>query len=90
MRRKIIDPFLSILPTLDLHGVDRMYAKYKTNEFIKENIKLGNKKILIIHGIGQGIVKKAVHESLKCNKEVESFYIDNINVGATVVNIRIT
>ena len=42
MRRKIIDPFLSILPTLDLHGVDRMYAKYKTNEFIKENIRIYN------------------------------------------------
>lgn len=88
MKKKIIDPFLEILPNLDLHGVDRMYAIYKTNEFIEENIKLKNKKILIIHGRGTGIIRKTVHETLKKNKKVEEYYLDNINIGATIVVIK--
>lgn len=88
MKNKIINPFLYNLPTLDLHGMDRIYAKYKTNEFIFENLKLGNKKIIIVHGIGEGILKRSVHEQLKINKNVKDFYLDGMNIGQTIVILK--
>ena len=48
----------SSAPSLDLHGIDREYAKILTREFIDDNYKLRNDTIVIIHGIGTGIVKK--------------------------------
>lgn len=83
--KKYINPFYKDLPVLDLHGVDRMYAIVRTNEFIQDNLKLGNKKLIIIHGIGLGIVKKSVHDSLKNNKKVKEYYLDNMNIGETIV-----
>ena len=56
-------------PSLDLHGIDREYAKILTREFIDDNYKLKNDTAIIIHGIGTGIVKRAVHEELKHNNE---------------------
>lgn len=86
--KRYINPFVKYLPVLDLHGVDRIYAKVKTNEFIEDNLKLGNKKLVIIHGIGLGIVKKSVHDYLKNNKYVKEFYLDNMNIGETIVFLK--
>lgn len=87
--RKIIDPFTVNLPSIDLHGYDRVLTKIKVNEFINDSIKLRNKQILIIHGIGEGILREEVFKTLKSNKNVESFNINGINVGATIVNLKI-
>lgn len=87
--RKIIDPFTDLLPSIDLHGFDRVLARIKTNEFINDNVKLRNKKIVIIHGIGQGIVKDEVFKTLKENKNVESFKLNAMNIGCTIVNLKI-
>ncbi|MBQ3435799.1 MAG: Smr/MutS family protein [Bacilli bacterium] len=76
------------LPKLDLHGLDRDYARILLREFIEDNRKLGNKTIEIIHGKGKGILKRAVHEELKINKLVESYKLDNFNDGCTVVILK--
>ena len=68
----------SSAPSLDLHGIDREYAKILTREFIDDNYKLRNDTIVIIHGIGTGIVKKAVHEELKYNKKIKEYKQDNL------------
>ena len=88
MKKEFINPFTYNLPTLDLHGVDRFYAKLKTNEFISDNYKLNNKKIIIIHGIGKGIIKESVHEELKRNKIVKKYYFDNLNIGQTLIELQ--
>ena len=77
-----------IYPSLDLHGEYSFSAKILTKEFINDNIVLKNKKICIIHGIGQGIVKKSVHEVLKEDKRVKRFYVDFMNTGCTIVEIK--
>ena len=87
--KRIIDPFIDFLPSIDLHGYDRVLARIKTNEFINDNIKLKNKKIVIIHGIGQGIVKDEVFKTLKSNKNVESYKLNAMNIGCTIVNLKI-
>ena len=77
----------SNLPSLDLHGIDRDYAKILINDFIKDNYNIKNTKVIIIHGIGTGIIRKTTQEVLKNNKLVEKYKIDNFNPGMTVVNI---
>lgn len=76
------------LPKLDLHGLDRDYARILLREFIEDNRKLGNKTIEIIHGKGKGILKRTVHEELKINKLVESYKLDNFNDGCTIVILK--
>ena len=85
---QVFNIFLDQLPKIDLHGFDRQSAALATNDFINESILLNNKKILIIHGIGSGIVKEAVHKTLKYNKNVLSYHVDSDNIGCTVIFLK--
>ena len=42
-----------------------------------------------IHGRGEGILKKQVHEILKKHPKVLNYYIDGMNLGATMVELKI-
>lgn len=79
----------SNLPSIDLHGIDRDYSKILVKDFIEDQIKLKEDKIIIIHGVGKGIVKKAVYGELKYNKYVKSYKLDNFNSGCTIVELKI-
>ncbi len=81
--------FIDSLPTLDLHGFDRDYARIKIDEFVKDNYKMGNRNIVIIHGIGSGLIRRIVHETLAKNKVVIDYKIFPGNVGCTIVEIDI-
>lgn len=85
--RRINDPFLSLYNIIDLHGLDKESALFKVNEFITDNIKLGNYNIIIIHGKGTGILRRSVHEYLKKDKRVLEYKIDNFNDGETIVKL---
>ena len=76
------------LPQLDLHGLDRDYSRILINEFIEDNYNLHNKTVLIIHGNGTGILKKTTQETLKHNKYVLSYKLDNFNTGTTIVELK--
>lgn len=84
----MIKPY-NYLPSLDLHGIDSEYAKILINDFINDNYKLKEKRVIIIHGNGQGIIKKATQTILKNNKLVKEFKIDNFNNGMTIVDLDI-
>lgn len=86
---KVNNIFLDIYPKIDLHGVDRDMARVMTHDFILENIKLGNDKIVIIHGKGSGIVKTSVYSELTRNKAVLWYKSDNFNAGATIVCLKL-
>ncbi len=81
--------FYSNIPSIDLHGETRDSARVLVMEFINDNIKLKNEKVLIIHGIGSGALKNEVHKNLKINKKVKSYKLDNFNNGCTVVELNI-
>lgn len=81
-------PLYNNLPTIDLHGEDRKTAEILVKQFITDNVKLKNNKIVIIHGIGTGILKKEVHSLLKKDKRVDKFYINFFNIGCTIVEIK--
>lgn len=84
----VYDIFLDRLPKIDLHGLDRDSARLMVNDFIEEALIMGYDEIVIIHGIGGGIVKRAVHDVLKCNKNVLSYHVDGGNIGCTVVKVK--
>ncbi len=82
------DVFINDLPTLDLHGEMRITARILVNEFINDNYFLGNKKVIIIHGIGKGALKEETHKVLYKNKNVDSFHLNHYNSGCTLVYIK--
>lgn len=79
--------YSKIYPSLDLHGEYQFSAKYLTEEFINDNIQLKNYMLCIIHGIGDGLVKKAVYEFLKTDKRVKKYKQDIFNPGCTIVEL---
>lgn len=80
--------FIDNLPTVDLHGYDRDSALLLVSDFIRDNIKLKNDIIVIVHGNGSGILKNAVHMYLRNNKNVLEFKTFYFNQGATIVALK--
>ena len=75
-------------PRLDLHGEQSALVFALVNEFINDNRKLGNKEIVIIHGKSTNILTKEVHKVLKENKLVNKFYLNNWNIGETIIILK--
>ena len=71
-----------------MHGLDALTALINVNEFINDNIKLKKYDIIIVHGKGTGVLKKAVHEYLRKDKRVEKYEIDIYNDGVTIVKLK--
>ncbi len=84
---KYNDPFLAILPSLDVHGEFEDTVMTYVNAFIQEQYKLGKKKIVVVHGKGEGILKNKIHESLRANKLVKRYYLYNFNIGCTIIEL---
>lgn len=76
------------LPTIDLHGYDRDYARIVINDFVYDNYVMKKERIIIIHGNGMNILKKTCQETLKKNKYVLDYKIDNFNSGMTIVTLN--
>lgn len=80
---------LDNLPTLDLHGEYTESAIILTDEFINDNIILKNEKIIVVHGLGEDILRKNIHLFLSHNKKVKEFKRDFFNPGATIITLNI-
>lgn len=80
--------FLDSYPKLDLHGYEREIARVAINDFINDNQKMGKEIIVIVHGIGQGILKEQTINTLNKNKEVIDFQTGYFNHGCTVAQIK--
>ena len=80
---------INSLPTLDLHGEYRDSAIILTKEFINDNIILKNEYVCVVHGIGEDILRKSIHEYLKHEKKVSEFKRDFFNPGCTVIKLKI-
>lgn len=85
---KPIDPFLTILPHLDVHGYTEDTVMTVVNEFINDNYKLKNKKIVVVHGKGAGILKNKIHRCLRRNKLVKNYYLYISNIGCTIIELN--
>ncbi len=81
--------FVDNLPKLDLHGFDRETARVIVLDFIKDNIKMKNEIINIVHGHGSGILKDTVHDTLRKNRNVIEFKTVSNNEAMTIVKRKI-
>jgi len=89
MKNKIIEnPFLYNVPTIDLHGDSSDIARVRILDFISDNIKMKNEKILIIHGIGNGILRKMTKSTLQNDKRVLEYQTTYFNQGSTIVWLK--
>ncbi len=80
---------LSSYPKIDLHGMDSDYASIVVNDFIDDNLKMRNRYIVIIHGIGSGILRKRIYENLRHDKRVMNYRLDIFNDGQTLVELKL-
>ena len=81
------DSYINTLPQLDVHGFTVDNVMTIVNEFIDGCYELGYKKILVIHGEGTGKLKNRIHDELKHNKFVNKFYLYNMNIGCTIIEL---
>lgn len=81
--------FIDSLPSIDLHGYDKDYARVKVLEFINDNKRMKNEIICVIHGIGSGALKEEVHKTLKRCKDVLDYKLFYNNVGCTIIKLKI-
>ena len=82
------DIFLNILPSLDLHGNTSDMIEVLIREFLNDNYKLKNFNVVIVHGKGEGILKRRTHEILSRDKRVAKYYLDGFNTGCTIVEMN--
>ena len=80
-------PFLNILPSIDVHGFTRETVYVPVSDFINDNIKLRNKKIVIVHGIGYGILRDEINRGFKRDKRVKKLYLSIDNAGCTIIEL---
>jgi len=83
------DPFINILPSIDVHGFTQDEALFAVDEYINDNIKLGNEKLVIIHGIGEGVLRKAINTHFKRDKRISRIYVYGSNLGLTIIELNI-
>ena len=86
---KTNDIFLDMLPCIDLHGYDRESARVAIEDFIRDNLKMKNLIITIVHGNGSGIIKETTHMVLKHNKNVIEYKTFYNNTGVTIVQLKV-
>lgn len=82
---------LSVKPSLDLRGLRGDDAIRELTIYLDKAVSRGLKSTEIIHGKGEGILQKLVHEYLGERKEVESFDIapwESGGTGCTVVYLK--
>lgn len=84
-----MEMFSSSSPVLNVHGETTDTVVYFLNDFIRDNVKLGNVYVGIIHGKSSNILRNRVHELLKKNRDVDSYRIDIWNPGMTIVKLKI-
>ena len=83
------DILTSKSPRIDVHGETYDSVSLILSQFVDDNYKLGNKFIAIVHGKGEGVLKNRIHELLKSNKKVEDYYLNNWNIGETIIVLKI-
>jgi dsDNA-specific endonuclease/ATPase MutS2 len=76
-------------PVLDLHGEVVSMVESIVDQFVKDNYNLKISNVRIIHGKSTNILTTEVHRILKKNKFVKKFYLNNWNLGETIVEIDI-
>ncbi len=77
---------------INLIGMDANTAIVELERFIEEAYASGQKSVKVIHGIGKGVLKRAVHEFLSKSNKVKFYreaYPKEGGAGVTVVFLNV-
>ncbi len=74
-------------PEVDLRGMDSVEAICVLDLYLDEAMRSNLKQVRIIHGKGTGVLRKAVHDSLKRNKYVKKYRLGVYGEGEDGVTI---
>ena len=96
-RRSKLDNILSDIstrkanfnPNLDLRGMNAEDATNATIKFLDDAVLFSEKHLQILHGRGDGVLRRVVREVLKYNKDVQSFDYEHIERGGDGITIVI-
>lgn len=82
---------LSVKPKLDIRGCRGDAAVKELMHYLDNAVARGMRKVEIVHGKGEGILKKLVHEHLENRGEVKSFNLapwEHGGPGCTLVDLK--
>lgn len=82
---------LSVKPKLDIRGYRGDAAIKELMHYLDNAVARGMRQVEIIHGKGEGILKKLVHEHLEKREEIKSFNLapwEHGGPGCTLVELK--
>ena len=77
----------SISPEIDLRGMEAMEAVLAAERYIDNAVMARLSSVRIIHGKGTGVLRQAVQQMLRKNKQVKSFRLGRYGEGETGVTV---
>ena len=77
----------TVQDSIDLHGLTRVEALEALEEYLSNAVLADVATVDIVHGIGSGVLKNAVHEALHSYSFVKQFDIMPLNAGTTRVHL---
>lgn len=78
-------PAAKVASRIDLHGKRAAEAVHAVADYLDRAVLSGMYQVEIVHGLGDGILRDAVHSFLKTLPTVKSFRINPYNPGTTFV-----
>ena len=84
------NPRSRVKPSLEVRGMRGDEAMKLVTRYIDDALATGMNQIEIIHGKGEGILKKLIHEYLDQRREVRKFYLAPLEqggAGCTIVEL---
>jgi len=70
---------------VDFHGLTKRQALEKLELLIDRALVDDTPSLEIIHGLGTGTIKTAIHQYLAKSKHIRAFKLDDLNPGVTWV-----
>jgi len=76
MEREVWAAEMGETPDIDLHGLSKTLALSELESFLHQEMMHGTRVIKIIHGRGNGVLRKAVNNWLKQQKDLVLYFRD--------------
>ena len=81
--RGSVDKQEGTLPALDLHGLSVQEALLKVEQYIDRGILQHCTRLEIVHGIGSGALRKALHQYAETSRYITNVEVDSNNPGVS-------